>query len=175
MRGKGHGSKGNDQHKKPYGDFDCRIHMRNLAGSALCPQPAMTYGLAMYEFDSFSTLSLMGQIGLLMLSTIMAALLCLIMIYLARRVPWWLSLLGAGVLLWMFLWLSPQIYYQYYRIIIEDLPQQLVIKLPPSLNELLAILFFQSATNLATHSAAILGWILVGIALYVGLRRTAAN
>jgi len=129
----------------------------------------------MYEYDSFFTLSWFGRIGLLLVSGILAFGVCGLAAWGARIAKTWRALFVGLAVFWGFIWLSPQVYYQYYRMIIADLPQQWVIKMPPSAYELLTILTFQGSANLATHTAALLGWGLLALATYIGFRRSAAN
>ena len=62
---------------------------------------------------------------------------------------------------WLFVWVSPQIYYMYYMIIIPDLPLQWVIWPPASPHSAFEMLFFQGEQNLSAHSQGVLGWLLV--------------
>ncbi len=119
----------------------------------------------MYENDSFFDLSTWGQIGLACLSLLLFVLFLITAWRLFRDRPVWLRLLGALTLFWVFVWVSPQIYYQYYRILIPTLPVQWVIWPPRSPYEALTLLFFQGPQNLSAHGQAILGWSLVAIAL----------
>ena len=78
----------------------------------------------MYESDSFFTLSVGGQIGLALLSLWLSVLVLWALWRGTRGLPR-LSRLGAAYLgFWLFVWLSPQVYYQYYRLIFDGLPVQ---------------------------------------------------
>ena len=115
----------------------------------------------MYESDSFLTLTGSQQIGLLTLS----AVLTFGWVY----ATWRLSLgkplalrLGLGFASFFgFVWLSPQIYYQYYRVIIDGLPAQFVIGWPVGLGHSLRLLTFQSDVTLSAHNQGLLGWALI--------------
>lgn len=89
-----------------------------------------TTGLPDFSKDSFFTLSGTGQAGLLTLSVLMAAL----MLAMTRKIctgKKTVNRLGlAAILFVFFLWLSPQVYYSYYQLIIPGLPWQIVIKSP---------------------------------------------
>ncbi len=115
----------------------------------------------MYSQDSFFGLTVPGQIGLVFLSSV----LFLLMLWVARKVLTRLSVparvLGALFLFWIFVWCSPQIYYQYYHLLFEGLPYQWVIWPPASPLDALKLLVFQGPQNLSAHSQGILGWCLL--------------
>lgn len=122
----------------------------------------------MYDQDTFFELTMFAQAGLATLSVLLG----LFFIYLASlifkaipRLGWSAGLalrLGIAVtLLWLFLWLSPQVYYLYYQAIFDYLPWQIVIMMPPSITEIGQVLFFQGKNSLAEHSKAILGWAMI--------------
>lgn len=120
----------------------------------------------MYNQDSFFDLSPLGQFGLAGLSfTLFALIFALARIALWRR-PAWLRVTGAIVFFWVFVWLSPQIYYAYYWLLFADLPVQLVIKPPVSAIQISELLVFQSRQNLAAHGQAIMGWVLIIAAIF---------
>ena len=115
----------------------------------------------MYRQDSFFDLSGWGQIGLLCLSTALFVLIFIIARMLLSRRPLWISICGAMILYWLFVWLSPQVYYMYYRLIIPDLPLQWVIWPPKSPLLAMKFMFFQGPHNLSAHSQGLFGWILL--------------
>ncbi|MEO0820358.1 MAG: hypothetical protein AAF074_08025, partial [Pseudomonadota bacterium] len=67
------------------------------------------------------------------------------------------GLLGLA-LWWAFLWLSPQVYYTYYRAIIPGLPLQVVIRSPPTPGDALGLLTFTGEDSLSAHGRGVLGW-----------------
>ena len=71
-----------------------------------------------------------------------------------------LRMIAALSVFWVFLWLSPQIYYFYYQIILDDLPWQIVIGGPPNPTALIKLLLFSGPTTLADHAKGVLGWTL---------------
>ena len=117
----------------------------------------------MYQQDSFFDLSGWGQVGLLCISTTLFLLMLFITYRLLRNRPVWVRIVGALVLFWLFVWVSPQIYYTYYRMIIPDLPLQWVIWPPDSPLVALRYLFFQGPQNLSAHSQGLLGWSLMAV------------
>ena len=127
----------------------------------------------MYRQDSFFDLSQLGQIGLLCISTGLFFAMLLLARTLLRKRPVWLRIGGALFLFWLFVWASPQIYYQYYRLLIEGLPQQWVIWPPAQPTEALKLLFFQGPHNLSAHSQGLLGWCLLLTPFLTFPRRTA--
>ena len=119
----------------------------------------------MYDGDSFFTLSVAGQIGLTVLSGILALAMCFVTWHLTRtRSP--LARLFIAILLFgVFEWLSPQIYYTYYRAIIPDLPLQWVIATWPDPSATLRLLTFSEEASLSAHGRGLLGWAMLLIAL----------
>ncbi|MEM9276967.1 MAG: hypothetical protein AAGA76_00170 [Pseudomonadota bacterium] len=117
----------------------------------------------MYNQDSFFDLSQWGQVGLVCISTT----LFIVMLFAARSLlakrAVWIKIPAALFLLWLFVWLSPQVYYMYYRMIFPDLPLQWVIWPPESPVVALQYLFFQGPHNLSAHSQGLLGWSLIVI------------
>ncbi|EFL88908.1 conserved hypothetical protein [Ahrensia sp. R2A130] len=61
----------------------------------------------------------------------------------------------------LFDWLTPQIYYFYYMVLIDNLPLQIVTQMPPSPLKLLHLLTFSERSNLSFHSRGLLGWTLI--------------
>lgn len=120
----------------------------------------------MYSQDSFFDLSGWGQVGLIGISTLLFVLTLLVAKLLLSRQSTWIRVLGALVLFWIFVWASPQVYYQYYRMIIPDLPLQWVIWPPPGPRVALEYLFFQGPQNLSAHSQGLLGWCLMAVSLF---------
>ncbi len=119
----------------------------------------------MYQGDSLFTLSGPEQFGLILLS----ATLWIGSLWFSRRLGKKRSPLRKVVitlgLFWLFLWLSPQIYYTYYLAIFPELPLQSVVKTPPSPLRVLRILTFTEGFTLSAHSQAIMGWCLIASAL----------
>ena len=118
----------------------------------------------MYTSDSFFTLTGPQQVGLFVLS---AALLC-VWLYATWRFsagkPVFIRI-GLGFALFFgFVWVSPQIYYQYYRMIIDGLPAQFVIGWPDGFGHIFRLMSFQSDANLSAHSQGVFGWALVVVA-----------
>lgn len=119
----------------------------------------------MYEFDSFFTLTIWERVGLFAVSLLFAAI-CLGLVWvLCRGRAWPLRLLIAVVVLWVFVWVSPQGYYAYYRMIFDDLPPRWVIPEIPSLWDMWGHLTFSGRATLSSHTKGILGWILLVTAL----------
>ncbi|KAJ55495.1 hypothetical protein ACMU_12440 [Actibacterium mucosum KCTC 23349] len=117
----------------------------------------------MYEQDSFFTLSAPHQFGLLCLSAVFATG----MVAAAWQLKRWPRVVAvplAVVLVWVFTWISPQGYYQYYRSIIDGLPAQWVVGAPPGLGTLWALLSFRGPDTLSAHSLGVMGWIVIIVA-----------
>lgn len=124
----------------------------------------------MYQQDSFFDLSAMGQVGLVAISaTLFVTVILIAWTTLHARGPV-LRIAGAFALLWLFVWLSPQVYYMYYYMIFPDLPLQWVIWPPPGPEKPLQMLFFQFRPNLSAHSQGLLGWCLIAAPFIQSLR-----
>ena len=119
----------------------------------------------MYEGDSFFTLGVAGQIGLLIVSLLMAAAALGVTRLMTFHRPLILRPFIWAVLFISFIWLSPQGYYTYYRLIFDGLPAQSVIQAPPRPEELLAFLTFTGDATLSAHSVGVLGWLMLVVAM----------
>jgi len=115
----------------------------------------------MYNQDSFFDLTPWGQVGLVCISATLFAIVFFSTRALLRNRPVWMKIGGALILFWLFVWMSPQVYYMYYRMIIPDLPLQWVIWPPESPLTALRYLVFQGPQNLSAHSQGLLGWSLI--------------
>jgi hypothetical protein len=115
----------------------------------------------MYAGDSFYSLSAAGQGGLVVVSTLLAlaAVACVLALFRVSK-SLGLRMIATLSVFWVFLWLSPQIYYFYYQIILDDLPWQIVIGGPPNPTALIKLLLFSGPTTLADHAKGVLGWTL---------------
>lgn len=125
----------------------------------------------MYEADSFFTLGVWGQIGLALLSLVFAAVALGL-----TRILVWRKALVLRPFIWVvafisFVWLSPQGYYTYYRLIFDGLPAQSVIKDPPRPEALLGLMSFTGPANLSAHSTGVLGWLMLGAAFWPQRRK----
>ena len=118
----------------------------------------------MYESDSFFTLTGSGQVGLACLSLVLAVGMLALTLWLARGRARIMSAFG---LFFLFVWLSPQVYYVYYRMIIDGLPQQWVIG-APRWGEAFGYLTFTGPGSLSAHGQGLLGWLMIGLALFRG-------
>ena len=119
----------------------------------------------MYANDSIHTLTITQQIGLGFISLALLSMMIFLSLKLFRNKPMIVRIMVAIGLFYLFVWLSPQLYYAYYILIFEDLPIQLVIKAPPSIGPLVKILTLQNNIRLSDHSLAFLGWVLISLAL----------
>lgn len=131
----------------------------------------------MYEFDSFFSLTAWERVGLFGVSLAFAGACLACVWWLSRGRAWPVRILIALAVLWLFVWVSPQGYYAYYRLIFEDLPLQWVIPRIPTPIDMAGHLTFSGRATLSSHTKGILGWALVATALLRGRRscRVAAN
>jgi hypothetical protein len=118
----------------------------------------------MYQSDSFFSLSGGGQAGLAALSLALSVLVLLGTARLMRGRGLGVRLGIAVVVFALFVWLSPQVYYTYYRMIFDDLPAQWVIGWPP-LKTAFAYASFTGPANLSAHGQGALFWLLIALAL----------
>lgn len=123
-----------------------------------------------YTGDSFFTLTMGERVGLILVTLLLSAA----TLALGR---WLRGVIWAVALIWAFIWLSPQVYYLYYQWIFEGLPWQIVVKAPPAPLDLLRFLTFRAGDTLSAHGQGLLGWLLIGAALWRKrrLRRGAAT
>lgn len=119
----------------------------------------------MYAEDTFFHLSVAGQFGLAILSVVLAAFTAWLFSKISTRFSLSVKVLLALVFLWLFIWLSPQVYYFYYLLLFEGLPVQWVIQTPPTLSELFLTITFQGKATLSNHSKGALYWLMIVIAL----------
>ena len=123
-----------------------------------------------YDGDSFFTLSMAGRVGLLLLSAALSVLFIVLSHRVARGWPVAVRPILALLLFWLFVWLSPQVYYLYYRFLIPDLPLQWVLKTPPGPLDIVRLLIFQGRETLSDHGKALLGWGLIAAAVIPSIR-----
>ena len=139
-----------------------------------------------YSGDTIYNLSPAGRAGLILLSSI----LILLVVYFSQRKSQWLyqkrfkvadspirpvAMISADVLLTLLLFfvaltLVPQLYYTYYHLLF-DLPQQWVIKPYYSFSRFWHVLRVAPDANLGVHTAGLLGWWLLLLAVLTGLRQ----
>ncbi|MEO0862868.1 MAG: hypothetical protein AAFY65_19920 [Pseudomonadota bacterium] len=116
----------------------------------------------MYQEDSFFTLTAAQGAGLLALSFALWAL--AVWGIWRLQAPRLVRSLAALALFWLFVWLSPQVYYAYYQLIF-DVPAQWVIGRPPGPGALLRLLTFTQEASLSRHGQGLLGWSLIAMAV----------
>lgn len=114
----------------------------------------------MYSQDSFFDLSGWGQMGLVAIS-LSIFLLVFFAAWQFRACGILVRIAGALTLFWLFVWLSPQVYYMYYWLIFPDLPLQWVVWPPSGPGKAVQMLFFQYRQNLSAHSQGVLGWCVI--------------
>ncbi|MEM7596848.1 MAG: hypothetical protein AAF382_04065 [Pseudomonadota bacterium] len=117
----------------------------------------------MYDQDSFFDLTPLGQLGLACLSAVLFAAMTYAAWRLLRARPVWLRPLGALILFYGFVWISPQVYYQYFHLLFEFLPDQWVIFPPPNPLDALTLLTFSGPPSLSAHGQGVLGWVMIAV------------
>ena len=116
---------------------------------------------ALYDGDSFFTLSTTGQVGLAVLSLVLTGLVLAALWVFPRRGV----VIFAVILFWLFVWVSPQIYYSYYQQIIPGLPTQIVVGDPPGSDFVIGLITFSGEANLSDHGKGVLFWLMMAVAL----------
>lgn len=109
---------------------------------------------------------MLGRTGLVCLSIALAAGLLLLVRRVVRHSTPSVRALAAAVLFYLFVWLSPQLYYIYYLMIFDDLPDQWVVGPPPAALEIIRLLFFVAQNDLSHHGQGVLAWVLLVAALW---------
>ncbi|MEM7521932.1 MAG: hypothetical protein AAF307_12960, partial [Pseudomonadota bacterium] len=105
----------------------------------------------MYSQDSFFDLTPLGQMGLAALSVVLFAITVCAAWALLRNRSIWMRVPGALLIFYIFVWISPQIHYQYFHLLFEFLPNQWVIFPPPSPVSLVEYLTFSGPQSLSGH------------------------
>ena len=118
----------------------------------------------MYREDSFFTLTAAGQAGLVLVTLALSAGLLAAVCFAARSRPIWARSGLALLAFYLFVWLSPQLFYTYYLTIIDGLPPQLVISAPPTAPDIARLLSFSGRFDLAAHGQGGLGWLTLIVA-----------
>lgn len=118
----------------------------------------------MYAEDSLFTLSTAGQAGVLAITAVFSIGLLWLVHRLTRRRPFAVRIVVPILLFALFVSLSPQIYYLYYRQIFEGLPQQWVTRWPDP-GGLLALVTFQGKASLSDHGKGALFWAMICVSL----------
>lgn len=119
----------------------------------------------MYVQDSFYDLPMWGRLGVAGISAALFLLFLWLGLRLFRGRPLWIALPAAMALYWVFVWVSPQVYYQFYHTLFPDLPVQWVIWPPPAPSRALELLLFQGPQSLSAHGKGLLGWALLATPL----------
>ncbi len=128
-------------------------------------QPTFTSWLVyMYDGDTFFSLTMTARVGLVFLSAGLAAITAAAFIKVGCRMSWPIRLPLAPAFLWLFVWLSPQVFYLYYMVVFDYLPLQNVVQAPPGLDEILRLLGFAGKASLSQHAQGLLGWGLIVLA-----------
>ena len=115
----------------------------------------------MYDQDSFFDLTPLGQAGLAALSGVLFLIMVFAAWKLLRNRPVWMRITGSLLIFYLFVWISPQAYYQYFHLLFEFLPDQWVIFPPPSPVRAFEYLTFTGPQSLSGHGQGILGWTLL--------------
>ena len=130
-----------------------------------------------YDGDSLFTLTGLQIAGVLAVGLGLAGLTLALLWHLSRNRAWPMRLALALVAAALFDWLSPQGFYEYYRVIIPGLPRQIVVGEPTGLIELARLYLFQGPETLSAHGRGLFYWTLLIVALwrFDSRRRNAAN
>lgn len=119
----------------------------------------------LFANDTFFHLSAMERVGLVILSFVLATAIIAIFWKLTAHWKLILKVSTAIAFIWIFIWLSPQVYYLYYIQIIDGLPLQNVIQWPPTVIEVFQTITFSGKSNLSNHGKGLVFWAMIIIAL----------
>ncbi|MGB0505476.1 MAG: hypothetical protein ACPGGK_04700 [Pikeienuella sp.] len=125
----------------------------------------------MYEGDTFFHLGFLGGTGLVILSIALMVLMIMATHRLAKFFPYQIwTVVTAIFLFWVFVWLSPQVYYIYYVMIFDDLPMQAVVGWPPAGGEeIVDLILFRGEGSISSHSRGALFWLITAVAFFSGV------
>ena len=131
----------------------------------------------LYAKDSLFTLSPPAILGILAIAGALAVLSALLVWWVSGRGRLAVSMAAAVLVFLAFEWLSPQVFYEYYRLLQPALPAQFLLKRPPDVTVLFETVTFRGPSNLSFHGRGLLFWILLTVALVrtITARRSAAN
>jgi len=129
----------------------------------------------LYVNDSFSTLTTIQQVGLLLVSVVLLGLTLWGAHYAMKDKNLGLRLVIAALIFFCFLWLSPQIYYAYYQILWPDLPWQMIIKDPPSLSYMFELVTFSGRSTTSWHARGVVGVSLLILAIVPVIKKIVTN
>lgn len=130
----------------------------------------------MYAQDSLFTLQPLAQLGVLALAFILSSLTIWTVWRVAPRFGWVAPLIAVA-LFWIYTWVSPQVFYQYFHLIFDGLPHQWVIWPPPGPARIFELVTFTGRPSLSAHGHGGLAWALIGVSIARNslFRRNAAN
>lgn len=123
----------------------------------------------MYAEDSFFSLTIAGRAGLIVLTLLLFAGSIAVVRVMTRVWATPIRVVAAIMLFWVFVWLSPQIYYLYYMVVFNGLPLQNVIHPPPTPLDIFRLMTFSDYATLSDHGKGIMAWMMIVAALW---RRT---
>lgn len=121
--------------------------------------------MEIYAGDSLFTLNAPSAVLLVGMALTMAVLALWLVRFLARRQIWPARLMIALVAIYLYEWLSPQVFYEYYRLLFPDLPAQWAAR-PPGPFALGRLMTFTDQANLSFHSRGVLAWLFILVALW---------
>lgn len=145
---------------------------------AVAIQPGLWVAMSRrYPGDSLFTLNVWEIIGLTILSSSMALLLLIFVLWKSRTlhrvvktqgVEWpltsrwlFLDITTTIVICLIALWLAPQIHYTYYQMIIDSLPMQWVVGGGLDFHQLLRLAILRTDGSIAEHATGIVIWVCV--------------
>ena len=137
--------------------------------------------LSTYPTDSFWTLATSGRLGVIAISTIGLGAMFAGLAWKTRRVlqiktqvsatAWMLFDMAAGCLIFGIIHtISPQVFYSFYRLIFDGLPNQWVIDTLFDRARMQAIAALPANANMADHLAGVILWAVVPFTGWLHLR-----
>lgn len=128
----------------------------------------------MYAEDSFYTLSELARLGLLAVSAFLTLVVVVIAIAAMRQRRGSVRVAIAVMLFSIFVWISPQAYYEYYQVVLSGLPRQWVIAQPPTFYELFSLVTFTGQQTISAHGLGVLFWGLIVLSWWIKPKASAA-
>lgn len=120
----------------------------------------------MFEGDSYLILISGGEVALAALSGLLVFL-AVASVRVTRRyvnLPAAVPALGI-VSFWVFVWVTPQIYYLLYMALLDGLGFQWIIGWPPGPQRLIGLLTFQAQATDVDMPLGVLGWVMFLVAI----------
>lgn len=117
---------------------------------------------AVFEGDSYLILIGGGEVALAALSGLLVFLAVASVRVVRRYVNLPAAVPALGIVsFWVFVWVTPQIYYLLYMALLEELEFRWIVGWPPGPQRLMSLLAFQAEATKVDVALGVLGWVMV--------------